>query len=30
MTELMEKAARMVITNGLLKAETQVTEKWSK
>jgi DNA polymerase-1 len=30
MTELMEKAAKVVITNGLLKADTQITDKWSK
>lgn len=30
MTELMEKAANVILTNGLLKAETSITEKWSK
>ena len=30
MTELMEKAANSVVTNGLLKADTQITDKWSK
>ena len=30
MTELMEKAASKVVTNGLLKADTQITSRWSK
>lgn len=30
MTELMEKAALLIVTNGLLKAETEITEVWSK
>jgi DNA polymerase I len=30
MTEIMEKAALIVIQNGLLKAETEISEKWKK
>jgi DNA polymerase I-like protein with 3'-5' exonuclease and polymerase domains len=30
MTELMEKAGKAVIKNGLLKSDTTITEKWSK
>jgi D-alanine-D-alanine ligase-like ATP-grasp enzyme len=30
MSELMEKAAKAVIKNGLLKSDTTITEKWSK
>lgn len=30
LTELMEDAAKLIITNGLLKAETNITEVWSK
>lgn len=30
MTKLMEKAALEIVTNGLLKAETEITEVWSK
>lgn len=30
MTELMEKAAISIVTNGLLKADTQITKVWSK
>jgi len=30
MTELMEKAALIIVTNGLLKSETELTEAWSK
>jgi DNA polymerase I-like protein with 3'-5' exonuclease and polymerase domains len=30
MTELMQKAANTVIKNGLLKAETSITNVWSK
>ena len=30
MTELMEKAAKVVVTNGLLKADTNISKTWSK
>ena len=30
MTEIMEKAALIIIQNGLLKAETEISEKWKK
>ena len=30
MTELMEKAALLIVTNGLLKSETEITKVWSK
>jgi len=30
MTELMEKAALIIVTNGLLKSETEITDVWSK
>ena len=30
MTELMEKAALIIVTNGLLKSETEITNEWSK
>mgnify|MGYP003112719195 FL=1 len=30
MTELMEKAAKIVVTNGLLKADTNISKTWSK
>jgi DNA polymerase I-like protein with 3'-5' exonuclease and polymerase domains len=30
LTEIMEDAAKLIITNGLLKAETTITDVWSK
>ena len=30
MTELMEKAAKVVIPNGLLKADTNISKTWEK
>ena len=30
MTELMEQAALLIVTNGLLKSETEITKVWSK
>ena len=30
MTELMELAAKMIVTNGLLKADTHISETWQK
>jgi hypothetical protein len=30
MTELMEKAALTVVTNGLLKADTNISKSWEK
>jgi len=30
MTYLMEKAALVIVKNGLLKSETEITDKWSK
>ena len=30
MTELMEKAALMIVTNGLLKADTNISKTWEK
>ena len=30
MTELMEEAAKYIITNGLLKADTHISETWKK
>ena len=30
MTQLMEAAAKMIIPSGLLKSDTNITEKWSK
>ena len=30
MTELMEKAALVVVTNGLLKADTNISKSWEK
>ena len=30
MTELMEEAAQVIVTNGLLKADTHISETWQK